>query len=222
MTNFHRQTLDGGCRQGERENKRSVTVAGNDLRGNRLNGKSENFGDIRLHFGREMRKCADRSRNGATRDFGDGGSQTVMRAQKFAAVSEEFESEGCDFRVHPVRATDGKSVAMFARADENRLGDFFDSFQYMFTRLAQQQRVGSVNSVIRCYSKVEPARIVSEGFANRVEEREDIVMKNGVKFFNTRTIRRGAARNGVGGGLRDDSMPRACDGDRLFHLKPGG
>ena len=90
MADFRGEALDAGGDDGERREKRRVTVARDHLRRNRLHREAEFFRDMFLDARVDIGEGADGAGNRANRDLLARGDQPLARAGKLGVSLREL------------------------------------------------------------------------------------------------------------------------------------
>ena len=93
-----------------------MTVARDDLRGDRLDGEAELLRDMLLDPRIDVGEGADRPRDGAGRDLGARRDQPGAVAGEGRVVAGQLDAEGRGLGMDAVAAADGQRVLVLQRA----------------------------------------------------------------------------------------------------------
>ena len=113
MPDLGRQAFDAGCDDTEGGEIDGMTIARDHLRGDRLGGKAQGFGDMLFNAWIDVGECADSAGNGAGGDFLAGIDETFAAALEFSVGERHLDAKCCGLGVNTMAAANRDRVLVF-------------------------------------------------------------------------------------------------------------
>jgi hypothetical protein len=189
-----------------------------------LDRETELRGDMRFDARIDVRKGADRARDGAGSDFGARRLQADLAAREFGVGFGELEPEGHGFGVDAMAAADGRREFVLIGAALDRFEQRIEVGEQYVGGLAELDREASVEHVARRHALVHEARLVADILCNPRQEGDDVMLGDRLDRVDRGDVDRGVRRPPVpqrlGGGFRYGAQFGKGVGRVRFDLEP--
>ena len=205
---LERELLERGRGDGQRRQQLGVPIALNHLRGDRHRREPEPIADRGFDRRRQVRECADGTRQLPDADHGAGAPHPLDVTANLGVPERELQAEGHRFGVHAVRAADHRRAAMLERAIANGPGERLQVFQDDVARLAHLQGLRSIDDVRRGHPEVKPACRRPDVLGHRGRERDHVVLGGTLDVLDPRNVEPTPLADVPGGRGRHDAGVR--------------
>ncbi len=165
-----------------------MPVARDHLRGHRLDGKAHRVGDILFDPRIDLREGADRSRNGAGRNFGARANEPLLGTEEFRVGIGELEAEGCGLGMDAVGAADGRRHLVLESAAPQRRHQRIGVGDQEIGGAHQLHVEAGVEHVGRGHALMHEARLRPHDLGEMGEERDHIVLDLALDGIDARDV----------------------------------
>ena len=223
MADFDRQPLDGRGDHAERCKIHRVAVARDHLGRDRLGHQPHRLGDMFLHARIDLRKGADRARDGAGGDFLAGGDQALAGAGKFRIGIGKLEPERHRLGVDAVGAPDGRGHLVLEGTLFQRRQNLVDISDQQVRGAGELHVEAGVEHVGRGHALVDEACLGADDFGQMSQEGDDVVLGLALDLVDPRHVEGGIpglAPDRLRGLLRDDAKFRLRISRMRFDVEP--
>ena len=197
-----------------------MAIALDHLRGDRRGLETELLADIGFDRGRQVCERADRARQLTHRDDRTCAANALSIASDLGVPQRQLQTQCHRLCVNAVRATDHRRHSMFEGSLANRFGESIEIPQDDVARLAHLQGLRRVDDVGRGHAEVHPPGRLADFLGNGRRERNHVVLRDLLYFFDASDVECAALANVAGGLGRDDAGSRHGFGSRRFHEQP--
>ena len=182
-----------------------MTIALNHLRRNRRDIQSQPLANRLFVFRFQMRRIAHRAGQLANPHLLCRHLEALDVALHFRVPVRQLQPEGDRLGMNAVCAPDRRRVLELPGAALQYLAQLPEIVTHDCRRLLHQQRLGSIDHIVRRQAVMQPARFRADLFRNRRGEGNDVMLHLGLDLVNTRDLEAALFAHGLGRRLRHNA-----------------